>query len=198
MPLLTTQSAKGYGFGSAITSVANSYESIATVTGNGSASTLTISSIPSTYKHLQIRITARDTRPSPNDTMQLYFNSDTAPTSPSNYSRHSIRGTGSGSGSSYNVVQGAGENIGIMVGAADSTLASVMGGAVLDILDYANTNKFKTARSLGGFDANGSGFIDLLGSVWTSTSAINSITFVNNGSSAFTSLTQFALYGIKG
>jgi len=174
------------------------YESIATATGNGSATTLTLGSIPSTYKHLQLRITARDTRSaSTNDTMQIYFNSDSASSAPYNYTRHGLRGTGSGSATSYSNVQSASENVGVLVGPAINALASVMGVAVVDILDYANTNKFKTVRSLGGYDENGSGFIEFISSLWNSTSAINSITFVNNGSSAWTSTTHFALYGIK-
>jgi hypothetical protein len=200
MPLITTQSAKGYGWGSLVAAGnVQSYESIATVTGNGSANTLTISSIPSTYQHLQIRVIARDTRSTANDTMQMYFNSDTAPSAPSNYTRHALRGTSAPAATAYSVVQNALENVGVLVGAADNTLTSVMGVAVVDILDYANTNKFKTVRSLAGVDANASGsFIEIISSLWSSTSAINSITFINNGSSAFTSTTQFALYGIKG
>jgi hypothetical protein len=37
------------------------YESIATVTATGTESTITFSSIPSTYQHLQIRALSRDT-----------------------------------------------------------------------------------------------------------------------------------------
>jgi hypothetical protein len=39
----------------------------------------------------------------------------------------------------------------------------------LDILDYANTNKYKTVRSLSGLDTNGagvSGFNGAVGSSW--------------------------------
>jgi len=36
--------------------IPTSYESIASATGTGSSNTITLSSIPSTYKHLQLRI----------------------------------------------------------------------------------------------------------------------------------------------
>jgi hypothetical protein len=56
MPLLTTQSAKGFGFGSSSGLPAGSYESIQTVTvTSGGASTVVFSSIPSTYRNLQVR-----------------------------------------------------------------------------------------------------------------------------------------------
>lgn len=177
--------------------ITNSYEAIASVSGNGSANTLTIPSIPQTYKILQIRATARDARSTSNDTMQMYFNSDSASSSPYNYTRHGLRGTGSVPPVAYSVVQSSNENIGIMVGAAANTGTYVMGSAIVDIVDYSSTNKSKTIISMGGHDNNGNGYIDLLSSIWNSSSAITSITFINNGSSAWTSSTKFSLYGIK-
>jgi hypothetical protein len=69
---------------------------------------------------------------------------------------------------------------------------------VVDILDYANTNKYKTTRNLMGFDYNGSGTIRSISGLWMSTSAINSITLTTGTSSNWQGDTQFALYGIKG
>ncbi len=70
-----------------------SYESIATASGNGSSATITFSSIPSTYTHLQIRAITRDTS-ALNDSYgaKLKINSDTG----SNYTSHYLLGTGSG------------------------------------------------------------------------------------------------------
>jgi hypothetical protein len=65
----------------------------------------------------------------------------------------------------------------------------------MDILDYANTNKFKTTRTLEGYDANGSGNVSLTSGLWQSTSAINSITITAVGT--FNQYSQFALYGVK-
>jgi hypothetical protein len=67
---------------------------------------------------------------------------------------------------------------------------------ICDVLDYANTNKFKTLRSLTGNDRNGSGSIWLDSGLWRSTSAITSIKFTTG--TAFAQYSQFALYGIKG
>ena len=70
--------------------VTNSYSSIATVTGNGSASTLSFTSIPSTYSHLQIRGICRDARAVTIDTAYATFNSDTG----TNYADHWLQGNG--------------------------------------------------------------------------------------------------------
>jgi|APGre2960657404_1045060.scaffolds.fasta_scaffold00818_7 hypothetical protein len=171
-----------------------SYESIQTVSGNGSATTLTLSSIPQTYTHLQLRIMASDARAISFDTMQMYYNSDATG---GNYSRHALRGDGS-SASAQAVIQQASDYHETGQIAGTSVTSGIMGVAVVDILDYTNTNKYKVIRSLSGVDANGSGSIRLLSGLWNSTSAITSITFNNNGSSAFSSNTQIALYGIKG
>ena len=171
---------------------ATSFESIATVTGNGSATTLALDNIPSTYTHLQIRGIVRDARATSDDTVQIYFNTDT---SDANYASHKLRGNGTAASASSDI--GGGNNIGLLVGAAANTTASVYGGVVVDILDYTNTNKYTTVRSLGGFDANGSGFIELRSGVWMNTAAVTKITFINNGTAAFTDKTTFALYGVK-
>jgi hypothetical protein len=66
----------------------------------------------------------------------------------------------------------------------------------MDILDYANTNKFKTTRTLTGSDLNGSGVVSLDSGSWRSTSAITSITFTARAN-LINTYSSFALYGIK-
>jgi hypothetical protein len=97
---------------------------------------------------------------------------------------------GAGSASATNIIMGAMP--------AASALASTVGAGVVDILDYANANKYKTTRNLMGNDYNGSGNIQLFSGLWMSTSAINTITLTTSTGSNWTSATQFALYGIKG
>ena len=73
--------------------VPNSYESIETVTvGSGGSATVSFTSIPATYTHLQIRGIARTAT---NVSLGLQFNSDTG----SNYSRHFLNGNGSSAAS---------------------------------------------------------------------------------------------------
>jgi hypothetical protein len=170
---------------------ASSYESIATTTvGAGGSAFVTFSSIPSTYTHLQIRVLARDTRAVSFDNLLLQANSDTG----SNYSDHFLYGDGSttlsgGGGSSTEI------RTGTITGA--SATASVFGANVIDILDYANTNKYKTVRALTGADANGSGQMVFRSGLWINTAAITTIKLFPGGGN-FGQYSSFALYGIKG
>jgi hypothetical protein len=162
---------------------AGSYESIQTVTvGSGGTSTLTFSSIPSTYTHLQVRSLAKN---STTTNVWMRINSDTG----ANYATHYLNGDGSSASASNYINQGDGIFYGYNTGLQSST-------AVLDLLDYANTNKFKTTRSLTGFDANGSGQLYLWSGLWRSTAAVNSLTIYSQGGT-FTEYSSFALYGIK-
>ena len=52
-------------------------------------------------------------------------------------------------------------------------------------------------RSLGGYDANGSGNVGLFSGVWMNTAAITSISLLSDSGNQ-EQYTQFALYGIKG
>ena len=166
------------------TPVTNSYESIATTTLSGGQTTVTFSSIPATFKHLQIRATFRM---SASDNFMGRFNSDTG----SNYTTHYMYGSGSGPGA-----YGSTGNI-MNMAYTDTTDNQVVW--IADILDYASTNKYKTVRRLNGYDANGSGFIYLGSHLWRNqTDAISTITFSINGAASFNNYSHFALYGIKG
>lgn len=164
---------------------AGDFESIATVTvGSGGAADVEFTSISATYTHLQIRAIA----PGSNDSdIWMRFNSDTG----SNYAAHRIYGDGSSVSAGANTTSTK-----IDTAARTSGSSSIPAPAVIDILDYANTNKYKTSRSLFGWDNNGSGYIMFSSGLWMSTSAITSIKlFPQVGS--FQQYSHFALYGIK-
>lgn len=168
----------------------NSYDSIATATGTGSSGTISFTSIPSTYKHLQIRYIARGTLADVNADIYCYLNADTTQ---ANYARHNLRGNGtaaSAGGSAASALPIAGDITG-----ANST-ASIYGAGVIDVLDYANTNKYKTVRSLAGQDQNGSGSMWLFSNLYMQTTAISSISIVVQ-SGNFATNSSFALYGVK-
>jgi hypothetical protein len=182
MPILGT-------LASSTQKIFSSYESIASTTvGSGGAANVTFSSIPSTYKHLQIRYSARNEAAS--DTFLLNFNNDSTN---SNYAKHQLRGSGS-AGSSVGQIDIVPElptvpYLGIT--------ANVYNSTIVDILDYTNTNKHKTLRSLGGYNANGSGWIWMTSGLWKNTSAITSIKlYAESGDIA--EYSSFALYGIEG
>ena len=167
----------------------SSFESIATVTvGAGGSSSITFSSIPSTYKHLQIRLFGRTTAANVQSYAKLEFNSDTTG---ANYYSHYIQADGSTVAASANSSISAHYDI-----AGASATASVFGAIIFDILDYTITNKYTTTRALGGVDNNGSGRMNLTSGLWMNTNAVTDITltpFTGN----FAQYSQAALYGIK-
>jgi hypothetical protein len=178
---------------SSVPKVTNSYESIASFTLGSTTSTVTFSSIPSTFKHLQLRYIARtNTGASNQDQVQARFNSDTG----SNYAWHRLLGDGS---SAFSTATTSVDYINIGTAARNGEPSNVFGVGIIDILDYQNTNKNKTTRTLTGEDAN-SGSDELVGlysSLWLNTSAISQIDIFSTGAS-FLQYSSFALYGIKG
>jgi hypothetical protein len=158
-----------------------SYESIATANGTGSSGVVTFSSIPATYKHLQIRILGFQA--TSNDIF-VKLNSDAG------VRGHYLQGDGSSAISNSQTGTADGQYLGTF--GWGSTNPSVW---VLDLLDYTSTTKAKTLRGLGGYDANGSGRVNLMSALYTTTSAITSVTFTSGNS--YSSNARFALYGIK-
>ena len=180
-------SAKGYGWGALV--AGGSYESIATVTvGSGGAANVEFTSIPATYTHLQIRGIGRGSFTD----LTMRFNSDTG----NNYSSHRLYGTGSSAGSDGESSSGSYGTFILYAGRLNSA-ASVFCANIIDILDYANTNKYKTSRSFYGFDDNSSGNIFLTSGNWRNTNAITTIRLTPN-SGTIAEYSEFSLYGIKG
>jgi hypothetical protein len=172
-------------FSSGVTVAPSSYESIATVTvGSGGSSSISFTSIPSTYTHLQIRTSSRI---SGQNYGLLRFNSDSS----SVYNTHFLFGDGSNAQAAEN--RPATNIFAIYVGSATDNY----GPGIVDILDYTNTNKFTTTRSLTGKDENGSGVILLISGLWRNTAAITNIEILAQAST-FAQYSSFALYGIKG
>ena len=166
------------------------YDSIATTTvGAGGASSVTFSSIPSTYTHLQIRGINKTTAGTGNEWLTFQVNGATT----NIVARHTLLGDGATASAEADTSTQA---TWFAFGSADST-ASAFGVVVMDVLDYANTNKNKTFRTLSGWDKNGSGYVALNSNLWNSTSAITSLTIIPRTNS-FAQYTSFALYGIKG
>ena len=170
----------------------SSYESIATATGTGSSSTITFSSIPSTYKSLQIRLLTRSTGSFIGGAIALQLNSDTG----SNYTRHFLKGDGSAA-----AAFGATSQTSARINDAspgNNALANAMGVSIVDLHDYASSTKNKTIRAFSGMDLNSAdGEIYLQSSVWLNTNAVTSISIFSTSGNLTTS-TVISLYGIKG
>ena len=163
---------------------------IATTTLGSSQSTVTFSSIPQTYTHLQIRFMSQNDRADTNNGVLLQFNSDSG----TNYSWHRFYGNGStAEGSASTSTTG----IRIERQSAYSSANSIFGASICDILDYADTNKFKTIKNIGGVDANGTGHVALNSGNWRSTSAVTSISLTGFDGGNFKQYSSFQLYGVK-
>jgi len=162
------------------------YDSLATVTLATATSTITFVGIPTGYKHLQIRLMAGSTGV---DAGLLTFNSDTG----ANYTRHRLTGNGTAAGAAAGTGQTA-ASINSFGGYPDT--ANTFGVTIIDILDYTNTNKYTTIRSLSGEDMNGSGFLEFTSNLWLNTAAITRIDYAALGGN-WKQYSQFTLYGIK-
>jgi hypothetical protein len=169
------------------------YFPIATTTLASSAASVTFGSIPSTYTHLQVRAIARSTTSgTAQDEIQLTMNGDTG----SNYAYHFVYGNGSNAVAANGVSQ---TYIRSAFAPRASATTSSFGGLVLDVLDYKNTSKNTTIRSLSGGDLNNTeGLIALCSGLWINTSAVTSLTFKPESGNNFPQYTSFTLYGIKG
>ena len=167
------------------------YESIASATGTGSSGTITFSSIPSTYVALQVRWMARSaSNGGANETLYLRMNS-----SSSGYAWHYLYGYGASVSAGGAATQ---TEIYVDEFPGSTVAASTMGVGIIDIHNYASTTQNKTIRTFAGDDRNGSGHAALYSGLWANTSAVNTLTLYTASGQAFSTSTQFALYGIKG
>ena len=154
---------------------------IATATGTGASGTIVFSSIPQTYKHLQLRCVLGNASGS---ATAITINSG------SFARRHYLYGTGSGS-----TISGSDTGNDLFLSTNTTTTPLITAINIVDILDYTSTTKTKTYRVLSGDDYNGSGGVFLWSGLDLSTTAINTITLTTG--SNWSTTTRIALYGIK-
>ena len=180
-------------FNAGAAAAAGDYESIATYeVGSGGSATVQFTSIGTDWTHLQIRGIVRKAFSTGTTAFKANFNSDTG----MNYTNHQLYGNGSSAGADGNAT-GTYSNMPYFAIAPQQS-DTAYGAFVVDILDYRNTNKYKTIRSFAGYETNSVGFINLASSLWLSTSAITSITLATYASGNIDQYSHFALYGIKG
>ena len=155
------------------------------VVGSTNLSYIEFTSIPSTYKHLQLRFFGGFN--TSNASGLTYINGDTTN---SNYYSHHMQGNGSAASSqNYNVPYNP---------IANGNTALTPSSYTMDFLDYTSTAKRKVIRSLGGYDANGTGQIYFSSVLWNNTAAINAIRIQCDGGYSWTNGVRAALYGILG
>ncbi len=167
-----------------------SFELISTTILGSTTSLVTFSSIPATYKHLQLRFSVRGSS-STNPQMRMYFNGDTA----SNYNSHLVFAQNNSSFSENE----AGTSINLNRVPGDLAQGSHFGVGIIDILDYASTSKNKVTRMRGGYADPNQGYFytGLYSGQWRSTAAINSMSLFINSMSILAN-SRLSLYGILG
>lgn len=173
-----------------------SFESIATVSvGSGGISSVIFSSIPQTYKHLQIRAKLRGTASDSAGQSWIRFNDVTT----EDYVWHGIYATGGGIGqenSTFTAKDGVYSAFRHPSGTATS---GMWGSGICDILNYASSTQYKTVKTLSGYDANGSGQVRLYsGFLASTTNPITKIEIKDQSGSNYAQYSHFALYGIRG
>jgi hypothetical protein len=188
---LSGVSARGLGGLRTFLSLSNDYEAIAsTVVVGSSVPHITFSSIPNTYKHLQIRGLVRTTQNSVQNGCAFQLNGDTGSNYAWNQFYTSSGGTPTAESYQDNVLR-----LGELPSA--NAPAGVFGFVILDIYDYTSTDKYTTCHESGGSDRNGTGFLGTNYGVWRNTAVVNSVKLFES-SSNWAVGSMFSLYGIKG
>lgn len=176
----------GYGFG------VDEMDLLQRVTvGAGGAASISFSSIPQTYQHLQVRFAFRTSSTSAaGQFAAMRFNGDSG----SNYAYHDIMGDGATASAISLTSQTSAY---FQRGATSTQAANVFGVTVVDILDAFATTKNKVVRGIGGFDSNGSGRAYLYSGLWLSQNAVTSIALTPEAGN-FVQHTVASLYGVVG
>lgn len=170
----------------------SAYDLLLTNTLSGSSGNVVFSNLGTSYandyQHLQFRIMARTSRVDPDDQVLARFNGDSG----NNYSAHRLysnggtpTGSGNGSQNAANVVVCAGAN----------NTSNMFTGAIVDILDPFDSNKYTTVQSFHGHAGSGK-WIGLFSFNWRNTNALQTVSFIKDNND-FVPGSRFSLYGIK-
>jgi len=175
---------------SAVT-IANSYASIATASGDGTATAVLFTNIPQNYKNLQIRYQARTIRSQTGEGWYIRFNTDTA----SNYYGHYTYATESAGGTSFGT-NGAGTTADLPSIPGSLVAANMPGVGIVDINNYSATTQFKTVKSIGGFNNNGSTSYTYFNMyTWQNYSPVTTLQVLSNG--GLVTGSRIELFGIS-
>lgn len=173
------------------------FDSIASANGTG-AGTVTFSNIPQTYQHLQLRLLIRSDNAfsSVSVPVMRFNNSSTSST----YRTHRLYGDGV-SAIAEAPAQAQSQFNDLLAGTSAEAAANIMGVAIIDIHDYANTSKNTTVRVFTGHSLNSTETtwerVQLASGVWLNTSAVTEINLIMDQAAGWGSQSRLSLYGIK-
>ncbi len=170
------------------------YESIATVTLNGTQGYAEFLSIPATYTHLQVRFIGRSSQAGTARTsISMLLNSVQAGTPYDNQRLFSH------SASNVDFTSAANNNrMDVGHTLQDGNTSNIYSVGIVDIHDYTSTTAFKRLQFFGGW-TDATSTITLGSGQWRSTSAVTAVAFsIENNGFNWASGSTFSLYGIKG
>jgi len=153
------------------------YTPLATTTASGTVSSITFSSIPSTYTDLVLVCSSKAAA----GYLIMRVNSDSS----TNYSRTNLYGTGSAAASN----RGTNQTFLLAPDAGTSDYYP----CITQIMNYSNNTTYKTAIQRS---ANLGGNVYATVGLWRSTAAITSITVGTDDATNISSGSTFTLYGI--
>jgi hypothetical protein len=157
---------------------------------NNDVQIVTFASIPATYEHLQLRVSTHDLYAADVGELLIRLNNDSG----SNYSNHSMKGASSTASADASTGNGYGE-WGDAV-AANNPVA-FYSNSIIDILDYANTNKNTTVQYSSGSAATSTPIVRFGSSLWDNPDAVTEIDVYVINTPRFQRGSEFTLYGIQ-
>jgi hypothetical protein len=159
----------------------STYTPIATTTLGSAASSFDFTSIPSTYTDLVI--VANYSLSTTSDITRVRFNGDSVSSNSTTW----MIGDGTSATSSRSI------SAGFMRCFVVPTSASGLRTTTLNIQNYSNSTTYKTVLIRSG---TASASVQAFVGLWSSTSAITSMSFTNSGTATFDAGSTFTLYGI--
>lgn len=199
MPLLTTQSARGYGFSSLVAAVdpASDMELISSTTLGSTQSSVSFSSLntsASAYRHLRIVGLVRAATNATAQSMTIQLNGSSA----SNYNAHSFYTFVSSTVIANSWLYANTDSSNAFCGGAEGLTAypNSYQPNIYDFYDFSQTDKNKLITAINGnIVTNTNGSVAWNNLMWNQTSAITSIAF--SLATNFAAGSRFSLYGIK-
>jgi len=161
------------------------YEPISTTTLSTAASSITFSSIASSWTDLKVVFTGTTT--ASGETLYYRFNSDSA----TNYSITQVYGDGT-TAASRRLGSATQLSTTYAYSLSDTTPQTI----IIDVYSYAGSTRKSTLSSHAGNNVSVGG-VDLTVGLWRSTAAITSIYMFASGGTTFKAGTTATLYGIK-
>ena len=178
--------------GAAGAAAGSDFELIGTVVLSANQANVNFTSIPQTYRHLQLRGVVKGSWSSDGDNIAFRLNGTNADIT------HGLSSSGArnntlssfSTGGSW-VVFGTGNSSGAV---------NSFGAFIVDILDYGQTTKNKTIKALSGYETQDPGAlrVGLTSSLRVSTAAVTSIQIASANSPNLVAGSRFSLYGMKG